>query len=77
MATEDFNAKRAGGIGPDARELSDEELEGVAGGGHQRKCVAYRCDDCGTTRFADPQVPVTTCEVCGGHMSQQLSYCPS
>jgi hypothetical protein len=33
MATESFIEKQAGGIDPYARELADEELEDVAGGG--------------------------------------------
>jgi hypothetical protein len=65
MATESFIEKQAGGIDPYARELADEELEGVAGGAGYEK-APFRCRDCHHVFFAPSTFEHYICPECNG-----------
>ena len=65
MATESFIEKQAGGIDPYARELADEELEGVAGGAGYEK-APFRCRDCHHVFFAPSTFEHYICPECHG-----------
>ena len=72
MTTESINEKQAAVLDPDVRELADEELEGVAGGGTPPPFndQAVTCIYCGR-----PQPNCWTsneCYHCGASLESQL-----
>ena len=56
MASEDLAAKQAVRINPDVRELSDEELEGIADGASQTGAMTCTYDECGAVLNGEDEV---------------------
>ena len=71
MTSEDLTTKLANEAELEEREMTDEELEGVAGG-KMPKDLTDSCDKC-NAGFATPAtMPYSSCPKCGGHLTLEF-----